>query len=285
MSTIPFVWSNDDICFGRHAELQRELAFIERFGITGVFFLIPRQHGDLDQDSDLLRTVEKARGKGHEFYQHGFMHTAFECGVPDTFMMQFSQRTLDEYDIRREQIEADHTLESQVRMLNSGQAIWRRAFHEESVGFRPGWGAFCTNFYRALSALNYQWTSSRIASSTVRKWNQGDWDAPMTFREDIPLSAHKVHGVIEHTITSGDYSYQVPDEPRRIEAMVNLALHDLDYLHKRHAPMILTTHWHGLERNGGTGYAVQEKLIPALLATGKIEPMGMAELHRRHATV
>ncbi len=282
MSTIPYIWTNDDIGYGQPDQLNRQLELIDRHGIPGVFFVIPRLGGkDLDQDADLLRVIDKARGKGHEFYQHGFVHTAFECGVPETWMMAFHQATLDEYDAHRDEIEASHTLEALVRMLDSGQAIWRRAFGENSPGFRPGWGAFCANFYKALKALDYQWVSSRIPSPTARVWNQGKWDAPKVFRPHIPLKAHQVHGVTEHPMTGGEYSFRVPNDPDKIEAMVHLALHDLDYLHERQGEMIMNTHWHGLERNGGTGYAVQEKLIPAILATGKAEPMGMVELHRR----
>ncbi len=283
MATIPFVWSNDDICHGQSVQLARQLEMLDRLGIPGVFFVIPRVGGDLDKDADLLRMIEKARGRGHEFYQHGFVHTAFECGVPETWMMGFHQVTLDEYDQHREKIEESHTLEALVRMLDSGQKIWRRAFGEDSPGFRPGWGAFCDNFYKALHALDYQWVSARIPSATSWRWNRLQWDAPREFRAGFPLKAYKVHGVTEHPITGGDYGFTVPNEPDKIETMVNLGLYDLDYLHKQQAPMLMVSHWHGLERNGGTGYAVHEKLLPAILKSGKVEPMGLAELHRRQA--
>ena len=45
MSTIPFVWSNDDICAGSTEKLKRQLEFIDRLNIPGVFFVIPRSSG------------------------------------------------------------------------------------------------------------------------------------------------------------------------------------------------------------------------------------------------
>jgi hypothetical protein len=80
---------------------------------------------------------------------------------------------------------------------------------------------------------------------------------------------------------AGDYAFRVPDEERRIDAMAELALQEAKYLHERNLPMIVCSHWHGLEWAGGTGYRVHEKFIPKLLESGMIEPMGMRQLHER----
>jgi len=48
-SSIPVLWTNDDIHFGKAAELKRQLEFIDELEIPGVFFVVPRSGGgDLD---------------------------------------------------------------------------------------------------------------------------------------------------------------------------------------------------------------------------------------------
>jgi hypothetical protein len=283
MKKIPLIWSNDDITAGTADKLRRQLAFIDRFDIPGVFFVIPRESGkgkNIDEDPELLRLIEKSRKRGHEYYQHGFVHTAFECGVPETWMLDMAPDVRKQYDIRRLEIERGHTFEAQTEMLENGRKIWRRAFAEDSTGFRPGWGAFCGNFYKALEVLGFAWTSSRIPSPTSWKWNNGLWDESMDFRKGVAAGPTMVGRVREYPI-AGDYAFRVPHEATRIDAMVGLALREMAYFHQRGLPMILCSHWHGLEHAGGSGYAVHEKLLAAMLKSGTAEPMNMTQLEAR----
>lgn len=281
MPPIPFIWTNDDISYGRTPQLERQLAFLDRFDLRGVFFVVPRNRHDgrdIDEDADLMRAIERARGAGHEFYQHGHIHTAFESGVPETWMLDMDPATRRMYDEKRLEIEQQHTLDALMEMLDAGRQIWRRAFGEESVGYRPGWGAFCGNLYRAMSNLGFEWCSARITCPTSWKWSNGKWDEPMEVREAVPAAPTRIDGVTEYPM-AGDYAFHLPDESKRLEAMADLAVREMEALHQRGWPMIVCSHWHGLEANGGTGYAVHEKLLPALLESGKVQPMTMAELH------
>jgi hypothetical protein len=247
-------------------------------------FIIPKHPNGrtLADDPDLLRLVEQARGKGHEFYQHGHVHTPFESGVPALWMLDFNQQVKREYDQRRLEIEQGHTFEALTAMIESGHRIWRRAFHEESPGYRPGWGAFCANLYGALDALGYAWVSSRIPLPTSWLWNQGRWDAPVEMDGWGGLAPYRIGRLWEFPL-GGDYGFQVPSEEARIQAMVDLAWREFLHCHEKGFPFIMVSHWHGLERNGGTGYAVHERLVPRILQSGKAEPMGFARLASRHA--
>lgn len=293
MTKTPVVWTNDDIGYGGTELLERQLAFLEQHGIPGVFFVVPWQNDhSLDEDKGLLRVIEEARKQGHEFHQHGYKHDAYECGVPELKMLDFSPPTRDRYDTHRHEIEAMHTLEALKTMLSEGQKIWRRAFGEDSAGFRPPWGGYCTNLYRALGALDFQWVSARIPSMTSWQWNNGDWDAPMEFREGVPTTPGKVEGVMEVPM-AGDYAFRVPNRPEKIEAMVDLALREFDVYVQRGDPMLIVSHHHGLSFFGegdgipgskeGTGYAIHDHLIPALQATGKAEFTTMASLVEKWA--
>ncbi len=293
-NTIPVLWTNDDIHYGKATELRRQLEFLDRHAIPGVFFVIPRQSGlDLDQDPELLGVIEKARGRGHEFYQHGFEHHAFECGIPDLGMMEVDPDARRLFDDQREKVEKMHTLEALVEMLENGQRIWRRAFGENSPGFRPGWGAFCGNFYKALTILGYQWVSSRLPSITsfVRTVR---YDAPSDFRDGIPTHPHFLaQGIWEYPI-GGDYGWRAPNTPAHIDAAVELAREEFAVYTERGHPMLLVSHFHALEYPGvvpgvattphpqGTGYAINERVVSELLKSGKAEFTGMQSLTKRY---
>lgn len=185
-----------------------------------------------------------------------------------------------------------HTLEAQVEMLEKGRRIWRRAFGEDSPGFRPGWGAFCSNFYKALSILGYEWVSSRLPCMTSFSWVAGHWGCPIDFRDGIPTKPLRLTpGVMEFPI-AGDYGFRVPNDPKRVDEMVDLGLREFEVYAERGHPMLIVSHHHGLAHTGvgdqtpepcagGTGYAVHEKLIPALLGDGRAEFIGMEELVAR----
>lgn len=292
---IPVVWTNDDIFPGKSDALQRQLNLLNKHGIPGVFFVIPHHADrDLDQDKELLTLIEKSRKDGHEYYQHGYLHTAFECGIPELGMLKHDPSATREFDENRGALEEKHTLEAQLEMISAGMRIWRRAFGEDSAGFRPGWGAFCNNFYKALHLLGFDWVSSRIPCFTSWDWNRGVWEAPINFRDAVPTKPW-IHpqGIREFPI-AGDYSFRVPNDPVRIQAMADLALKELDIYFERGDPMLILSHFHGLEYAGtteghpahpqGTGYAVHELLLPALLADERAEFIGMKELAARYPT-
>jgi peptidoglycan/xylan/chitin deacetylase (PgdA/CDA1 family) len=281
---VPVVWSNDDIACGDAPRLERMLAFLDRHGVPGTFFLIPRgSRGDLDQDDALLRLIAAARRRGHEFQQHGCRHTAFECGIPELRMLDWSAPERRRFDEERERIEAGHTRAALVRMVDEGRRVWRRAFGEDPAGFRPGWGAWCGDLYHALADLGYAWVSARIPSMTAWNRQNGAWDEAMEFRPGIPSAPVRLaQGIVEIPM-AGDYAFRVP--MGRLADMQALARAEFADAAARGAPMVLVSHWHGLEFPGGdpgvpggSGYAVHEALVPWLLADGRARFTSMAEL-------
>ncbi len=279
---IPFIWSNDDIAAGTSQQLKEQLSFLESIGIQGVFYVIPRaaNGSTIDNDTDLCRTMESARKDGHEFYQHGYIHTPFESGVPELWMHDFGPSVRERYDSERLEIEATHRLDAMVEMLEAGQKIWRRAFGDGSPGYRPGWGAFCGNLYRALDILGYEWVSSRICATKSWLWNQELWDRDPPFRETTPGTPWRIGRLVEYPI-GGDYGFRVEHEPEAVRRMVDLFESEFLEFHRRRWPFNLVSHHHGLERNGGSGYEIHRQAIPKIQQSGKAEFMGMAELHRR----
>jgi len=73
------------------------------------------------------------------------------------------------------------------------------------------------------------------------------------------------------------------------EKMLGYGLDEFQVYRERRHPLMIVSHWHGLEWlgtttpdevpfPGGTGHAVHEKLIAAILATGRARFNGMGEL-------
>lgn len=281
-ATIPFIWSNDDITAGKAPELGRQLAFLKEMGICGTFYVIPQRPDGttIDADIELCRAMESAREEGHEFYQHGFVHTPFESGVPELWMLDFAPEVRERFDDRRLEIEQAHRLDAIVAMLESGQKIWRRVFGDESPGYRPGWGAFCGNLYRGLEILGYQWVSSRICGKKSWLWNQQQWDADPAFRDATPGMPWRIGRLMEYPI-AGDYGFTVENEPEDIGKMTGLFEAEFLEFHRRGWPMNIVCHPQGLERAGGTGYEIHRRVIPGIRDGGKAEVMGMTALHER----
>ena len=185
-------------------------------------------------------------------------------------MMDFSPDVRRRYDEERLAIERKHTLEALVRMLEEGRRVWRRAFGEDSAGFRPGWGAFCGALYQALDVLGYRWVSSRMVETASWLWNQGEWDAPGGLRDCLPWKPFQVVGtsVWEIPMTGGDYAFRVPNDEEKIKAMADLAIHEFGLCQERGVPFVMVCHWHGLARNDDSGYAVHRRLLPRILDAG-----------------
>jgi peptidoglycan/xylan/chitin deacetylase (PgdA/CDA1 family) len=287
---IPVVWTNDDIGAGNEPQLRRQLEMLDRHGIPGVFFVIPcNENGDLDKDEALLRLIAEARKNGHEFHQHGYKHFCFECGVPVLDMFHLDPWAKNLYDTDRDSIEALHTLEALVEMLSNGQRIWLRAFGELPVGFRPGWGSYCGNLYKALKMLGYQWVSSRVPSGTSYAQMYG---APIEFYPGVQVGPHLLkQGIWEFPI-GPEVAWRIPNDPQLIDAMVDLGVRHFQALQEKKEPMLIVSHFHGLEfagniggkeaHPGGTGYQVHEKYLPWLIANGA-KFMGMKELSEKYS--
>ena len=236
-----FAWTNDDLGPGTADKLQRQVDFLKQWGIAGAFFVVPEQNGRaIDEDAELLRTIERAKKDGHEFYQHGYRHEPFECGVPETWMLEFAPDLLKYFDEHRLELERQHSLVALVAMIEKGRRIWQRAFGEDSPGFRPGWGAFCGNLYRALDALGFAWVSSTIPCPTSWLWNRGQWDYPLNFRDAVPAEPYRIENLLELPI-GGDYAFAVPDEADRIDRMVDLGLRELHCYHEHGWPMLMVS--------------------------------------------
>jgi predicted deacetylase len=275
----PIVWSNDDIKPGKARELQNMVDFLDRYGIPGVFFVIPGLGKTLAGDTELLRVIDAARGGGHEFYPHGYEHTPFDHGVPPAMYLIRNEKICRQYDEERLALEMSHTREAQKERLAASLEIWRKTFKENAPGYRAPWCATSLGFYQALADLGLQWSSSSVHGITWHRYSMGDWDAPVEYYDAVPMAPHRVLGGVVEYPMPGDYSpnMDLTDEQRKRYA--DLCMTDYRHFREHDAPFVLCSHWFSLERDGGAGYRTHALFLPRLLADPGVRFCGMAALH------
>ena len=110
-------------------------------------------------------------------------------------------------------------------------------------------------------------------------WGYEKFDFKESFRENINPYPYKIGNILEIPMV-GDYAFNVKKE--NIDRFVNLGLKEFNTCWEKGYPFILVSHWHGLERNGSTGYKVHKKLIPEIIKSGKAEIMTISQLYKKY---
>lgn len=277
---IPFIWSNDDITNGKLQSMERQLAFLDRHGIKGTFFVVPCPQGgkvELIEDQPLVNALRDAKRAGHDPQQHTVTHHCIENGTADLRMydlMGDEARLM--YSTQRFDYEKLWELENLQANIKWGQTVWTEAFGEPSPGYRPGCGAFCANMYKALENLGFEWCSARLVSMTGWMWASGKWDYPIRF--DGPARPWMQGNIMEFPILD-DIAFRIPQN--KVDAMVDLGWKMWEMCVQRNDPYLLVSHPFALEHEEGTGYQIHEKLIPRILDSGMAEPMTLHEYYTR----
>ena len=112
---------------------------------------------------------------------------------------------------------------------------------------------------------------------TSWKWNAGDFTYPERVLP-VGYGPFRIGKLIEYPIT-GDYGFRV--QRKDIKKFAELGWQQFGVCRKLGVPFDLVSHWHGLEFNEGTGYAVHEVLLNRLKRSGLAEFMTLGEYHER----
>lgn len=283
MNKIPFIWSNDDIDVGLSDSMARQLEFLARFGIKGSFFVVPCRSGEkiLTDDGNLIELLKQAMADGHDVQQHSTTHVCIENGTADLRMFDLmGDDAKIEYTKKRFVWERIWQLDAIKAQINWGRQVWTDAFGAPSDGYRPGCGAFCGNLYRACEQLGFKWITSRLASMTGFSWAGGHYDYPIRL-EDPARPFRQGKTLIEIPILD-DVAFRIPSD--KIDDFVELGWKLWQLCVERQVPYQLVSHWFALEHEGGTGYAIHEKLLPRILESGQAEPMTTSEYYNRITT-
>lgn len=284
---IPLIWSNDDITTGLSGAMQRQLDFLARFGLKGTFFVVPcplRQNigggtcpRPITEDAQLITLLQAAMRDGHDVQQHSTTHVCEENGTADLRMFDLmGDAAKIKHSQERFVLERLWEVDALEAQIGWGQRVWKEAFGSASEGFRPGCGSFCTNMYRALENLGFQWVSARLASMSGWMWSAGHDDYPICL--EGPVRPFQQGKLVEFPILD-DVAFLIPQG--KVDRMVELGWQHWQECVKRGLPYLLVSHFFALEHEQGTGYAIHEKLLPRILDTGLAEPMTIAQYHRR----
>lgn len=284
---VPFIWSNDDITLGLSAPMRRQLDFLARWKLRGTFFVVPlpiRNDRDgrfrptpLTEDPELISLLKAAIRDGHDAHQHSVTHACEENGTSDLRMFDLmGDAAKVQHSNERFALERLWQVDALEAHIGWGRKVWTEAFGAPSEGYRPGCGAFCGNMYTALERLGFKWCSARLVSMTGWMWAARHLDYPV--RLEGPGRPFRQGKLMEFPILD-DVAFRIPRAD--VDRFVELGWRHWQNCVEKRFPYLLCSHHFALAHEGGTGYAIHEKLIERILATGQAEPMTLTEYHRR----
>jgi len=283
---IPFIWTNDDLGYGRGPNLRQMLDFLKRYNIPGSFAVVPITLGKdgpqyIYDDVEMRKEFDAALAGGHELFQHGTTHVCRENGIADIRM--FHQNLMGNEDAkemsrRRLYYENYWTLDAITAQVDWGRQVWIKTFGRPSIGFRPGCGSFCANLFPALLNLGFKWTSAtEIVSFTGWLWYAGQDNYP--FEMTPPVRGYRKYKNLAELPVLDDICFRVKAD--QVDRFVELGWRYWEQCVEKNYPYVLLSHWHGLEANGSTGYQVHEKLLPRILETGLADAMTLSQYHEK----
>jgi hypothetical protein len=279
--TTPFLWTNDDIACGHVPQMQRQLEFLARWDIKGSFCVVPCLGGKpLTRDRAIIELLQEAEAAGHELVHHSTTHHCEENGLMDIRMLDYmSPKEKWSYAHDRFPLESIWSFEAIRDQIRWGLDVWLEAFGKQSTGYRPGCGSFCGAMYHALEELGFKWCSGRMASFTGWQWSAGRLDYPEEV--DGPVRPYWIGKILEIPIYD-DFAFRVPVD--KLQDFIGLAKRSWDRCVENGWPLVLCSHYHGLEHSEGTGYQVHEALLDYILGSGQAEPMTLTQFYHDAAT-
>ncbi len=281
---IPFIWTNDDIEFGRAKHLKTMLDFLKQFNVPGSFAIVPIKITDrpnyIYEDKELCDVCAEAIEDGHELFQHSVTHICVENGLADIRMYAphlMGYESAKEHSRRRlyyERFWQEDTIADQIKW---GKETWEKTFGKSSFGYRPGCGCFSIGMFQALEKLGFKWTSATdLVSFTGWMWiSEKEKDYP--FEMTPPVRGYKKYNEIIEIPALDDISFKVKagDE----EKFINLGWRQWEECLKNNWPYVMVSHWHGLEHNNNTGYKIHRILLDKILNTGQAEPITLSQYY------
>jgi peptidoglycan/xylan/chitin deacetylase (PgdA/CDA1 family) len=276
---IPFVWTNDDLSVSNYSDMETLLQFLDRFGLKGTFFVVPCPEGTslMTDDAKFVDALKAMKRAGHDPQQHSTTHMCIENGTADLRMFDLmGDDAKQEYSQLRFVHERLWQVDALQAQIGWGRQVWTDAMGAPSDGFRPGCGAFCGNMYQALENLGFKWCSARMVSMTGWMWADGNTDYPR--RLEGPVAPVRQGNIVEFPIVD-DVAFRIPSE--KIDDFAELGWQHWQECVERNVPFVLVSHPFALKHDGGSGYAVHEKLLPRILDSGLADPMTLSEYYAR----
>jgi peptidoglycan/xylan/chitin deacetylase (PgdA/CDA1 family) len=164
---IEFIFTCDDVGAGhdpaRVAQFEMVTDWLDRMGIPGTFFWVPRPGGGRpsDQSEAWMPVIRAARERGHDFQLHGHLHECFEFGVPQESIRRHAPQMYEAYDRAPDKFHRDWAVPALRAKFEEAVEIYERAFGTPPLVFRAACLGICDNAYQAMHEAGLRYSSSR----------------------------------------------------------------------------------------------------------------------------
>ena len=283
----PFVFTNDDpgIDGGPVERFKEVIDFLDRYGVPGTFFVIPKSGGTpVYEKPEWMPILEEGLRRGHEYQLHSLEHGPFEFGIPRSVTLNAFPDLRKFLKENRDRLAEEHTVDRLAQKVEEGCEIFERAFGYRPTWFRAGWHSVCDNTRPALAKAGIFYTSCDELNNAPFRYrfrNPIDPDADNWVSEFKPWLEVREAGVKELCVT-GEYGWEIDDD-ERLEIFWKLASADWDRIHgMKGAIFVAGSHFQNMcgPRWPG-GVQVFRRLFEKVRKQGEAEFMSLSEISRR----
>lgn len=277
MAETLFVLTNDDPG-GQEPELFAELLdFLKQQAVPATFFVIPNAGGEsLERRPRWVELLHRALDEGHELQHHGFVHTAFEFGVPPGFMLDIMPESKAQWQRDPAPFAAQHTREILTDKLLKGREIFRKTLGYEPLGFRAPCVAICNNMYAALQDLNFQWSSNLVVNPMGWRYINRDYEAGEPWQNMFaPRPYRHPSGLIEAPVHS-EYTWYLTEDD--IERHFALAKADFDRARQHGDAFVAMSHYYAMTGKWAAGLRVYARLFAYARELGNVRFVTLSQM-------
>lgn len=277
MAETLFVLTNDDPG-GQEPELFAELLdFLREQAVPATFFVIPNAGGEsLEHKPRWVELLHRALDEGHELQHHGYVHTAFEFGVPPPFMLDIMPESKAQWQRDPAPFTAQHTQAILTDKLAKGREIFQKTLGYAPQGFRAPCVAICDNMYTALHALDFQWSSNLVVNPMGWRYINRHYDAGEPWQSTfVPRPYHHASGVIEAPVHS-EYTWYLTEA--EIDRHFALAKADFDRARQAGDPFVAMSHYYAMTGPWSAGLRVYERLFAYARELGNVRFVTLSQM-------
>ncbi len=272
-----FVFTNDDAGMQEPELFAELLDFLAKQAVPATFFTVPAAGGrTLDQEPRWLRLLERARNEGHELQHHGWVHTAFEFGVPPPFMLDIMPESKAQWQRDPATFSVHHHYEILADKLEQGRAVFRKTLGETPLGFRSPCLATCDTMYTVLRDLGFQWSSNQVINPMGWRYINRDYHAGEPWQPNLPPRPYRhLSGLIEAPMHS-EYTWYL--EEVDVERHFQLAKADFDRARANGDAFVALSHYYAMTGKWASGLQVYEKLFAHAREQGNVRFVTLSQL-------
>jgi hypothetical protein len=272
-----FVLTNDDPG-AQEPELFAELLdFLRDQAVPATFFVIPNAGGEpLDRRRRWVELLQRALDAGHELQHHGYVHTAFEFGVPPHFMLDIMPESKAQWQRDPAPFTAQHTQATLTDKLVKGREIFEKTLGYAPRGFRAPCVAICDNMYAALYELDFAWSSNLVVNPMGWRYINRDYAAGEPWQSSfVPRPFRHASGLIEAPVHS-EYTWYLTEAD--IDRHFALAKADFDHARQAGDAFVAMSHYYAMTGKWSAGLRVYERLFAYAREIGNVRFVTLSQM-------